>query len=247
MKFFTNQWFLAAYSGVLTIVFAATVLTGFKKSAQNAEFDQITAHRINIVEPDGTPRLILSNKTAFPGDYMHGKELARPDRRDSSGLVFLNDEGTEDGGLIYGGKRDAAGSPSSFSHLSFDQYDQDQTLVLGAGSKDGKGGSGMTINDVGNFLMTPESNADAMRWKMMPHGPARAQAYKELLAKYPPSISRAYFGSDPDKSVGLTLRDDKGRDRLRMRVKPDGTPAIELLDESGKVVNQLMSASVRGR
>jgi hypothetical protein len=44
-------------------------------------------------------------------------------------MLFLNDEGTEDGGLVYGGAKEN-GKPSSFSYLSFDQYDQDQTVVV---------------------------------------------------------------------------------------------------------------------
>jgi hypothetical protein len=239
VRLLSSRRFLAIYSGCLTLVFAVTMLAGFARSPQSASFDQITVHRINVVEPDGTPRLIVSNKASFPGDYIHGKEVARPDRRDSAGLMFYNDEGTEDGGLIYGGKNDASGTPSSFSHLSFDQYDQDQTVDLGAGLQDGKTGSGLSIVDAGKFLMTPEFAAEAMRFKMMPHGPVRAQAYKELQARYPPSVDRAYFGSEKDKSVGVTLRDEEGRARLRMLVRPDGEPVLQFLDAAGKVTKEI--------
>jgi hypothetical protein len=30
-------------------------------------FDEITAGRINIVEPDGAKRMVISNKAQFPG------------------------------------------------------------------------------------------------------------------------------------------------------------------------------------
>jgi hypothetical protein len=35
-------------------------------------------HRINIVEPDGTPRLIISDRAFFPGLIDHGKEKLYP-------------------------------------------------------------------------------------------------------------------------------------------------------------------------
>ena len=239
VRLLSSRRFLAAYSGVLTLVFAVTIFAGFKKPAQKAAFEELTVHRINVVEPDGTVRLILSDKANFPGSFIHGKEVARPDRQDSAGLIFVNDEGTEDGGLIYGGKKDAAGAPSSFSHLSFDQYDQDQTLVLGAGLEDGKMGSGMSIVDAGKFLFTPDHISEADRFHTMPHGPARAEAYKKLQAKYPPSIDRAYFGSNEDSSVGVTLRDAQGRARLRMEIKPDGEPVLQFMDVAGKVTREI--------
>src|SRR6202000_2938466 len=131
-----------------TLVFAVTVLSGFaRQSLGNASFDQITVRRINVVEPDGTVRLVISDKDEFPGLYLHGKEIMRPDRNDSAGMLFVNDEGTEDGGLIYGASKDTYKGPSSFSHLSFDQYDQDQTLVLGASLEDGTKDSGETVQD----------------------------------------------------------------------------------------------------
>lgn len=35
---------------------------------------------------------------------------------------------------------------------------------------------------------------------------------------------RAYFGRASDRSVGLKPMDDKGRERLRVRVNADGSP-----------------------
>ncbi len=64
---------LAIYSGVLTFVFAVTVLSGFAARSKKANFDEITVRRINIVEPDGTLRMILSNKTDAPGMFIKGK------------------------------------------------------------------------------------------------------------------------------------------------------------------------------
>ena len=243
MRWLKSERFLAVYSGVLTMAFAATVLLGMKRGGGAAEFDRIRVHRIDVVEPDGTERLAISNKDAFPGSFLHGKEIARPDRRDAAGLLMVNDEGTEDGGFIWAGKRDTAGKPTSFTHLSFDQYDQDQTMVLGAAqSSDGSRGSSIQLNDVGPGLFTPESYQDSLRFKMMPHGPARAAAFAELKRKYPAAIQRGYFGRSPDDTVGLELSDKAGQVRARLVVRADGQPALEFLDAAGTVTRSLPGA-----
>src|SRR6516165_4145394 len=117
----SSQRFLAVYSSLLTFAFAATVLLGSSAPPRDATFDAITVRRLNIVEPDGTLRFVLSSKSDFPGTYIKGKEHPRPDRR-TAGMLFLNDEGSEVGGLIFGGSRDARGEIESHGHLSFDQY-----------------------------------------------------------------------------------------------------------------------------
>ena len=135
MRFLADQRFLAIYSGVLTIVFAVTVLCGFA-ALRSQSFDQLTVHRINFVEPDGTPRLIISDRAEFPGAFMRGKEYPRPDRRDAAGLLFMNDEASEMGGLIWSGLKDPDGKIQNHAHLSFDQYEQDQIFVIDSGRED---------------------------------------------------------------------------------------------------------------
>ena len=239
INFLSSRRFLAIYSGCLTVIFAITVLAGFSRSKRSAEFDQITVHRVNVVEPDGTVRLIISDKAEFPGLFLHRKEIARPDRSDSAGMLFVNDEGTEDGGLIYGGSKEAGKNPSSFSHLSFDQYDQDQTLVLGASLEEGKRASGVTVNDAGNYLITPEFIAEAERLKAMPHGQARADAWAAFRQKYSGDAERAFFGRQQDDSVGMNLRDAQGRVRAELTVNANGQSALRFLDASGAVTKEI--------
>jgi hypothetical protein len=240
VRFFSSQRFLAIYSACLTVVFAITVLAGFARQwSGNASFDQITVRRMNVVEPDGTVRLVISDKNEFPGLYLHGKEIKRADRSDSAGMLFVSDEGTEDGGLIYGASKDAGKGPSSFSHLSFDQYDQDQTLVLGASLEDGKKASGVTVNDVGGYVITPEFIADAERVKAMPSGTARAAEWAKFKRKYPGDAERGFFGRQTDESVGMSLRDVQGRVRASLTVKPDGEPVLQFLNAGGKVTKEI--------
>jgi hypothetical protein len=131
-RMFSHPRFLVFYSASVTVAFAVAAWLSFLApvhgASKAADFDRITVHRIDVVEPDGTPRLIISDRAEYPGSFFHRREIERPDRRDAAGMLFINDEGTEDGGLIYGGES-KAGARSSFSHLSFDQYEQDQTVA----------------------------------------------------------------------------------------------------------------------
>ena len=142
----SSQRFLAVYSGLLTFAFAATVLLGSSAPPRDATFDAITVRRLNVVEPDGTLRFVLSSKSDFPGTYIKGKEHPRPDRR-TAGMLFLNDEGSEVGGLIFGGSRDGSGKVESHGHLSFDQYMATQVLALQAFEEGGERASRLVISD----------------------------------------------------------------------------------------------------
>jgi len=81
MTLLSNPRFLAIYSGILTLIFAATVVAGCLM-LRHPTFGIITARRINIIEPDGTVRLTISNRADFPGGWIHKKETPRPDRQE---------------------------------------------------------------------------------------------------------------------------------------------------------------------
>jgi hypothetical protein len=238
-RIFQHPQFLVVYSATVTVVFLITTCINFARPVHGADktvdFDRIQVHRIDVVEPDGTPRLIIADRAEYPGSFFHGKELARPDRRDSAGMLFINDEGTEDGGLIYGGAS-VNGKPSSFSHLSFDQYDQDQTVVLGTElSPDGSKNEGITLNDAPEKPITPDMYTEAERIKAMPRGAARKTAWAAFMKKYPSLLERASLERNGDGSVGLTLRDQQGRPRLQIGLDVHGQPTIQMLDAHGKV------------
>jgi hypothetical protein len=234
--------FLVAYSFAVTLAFILTVYIGFIRPVHGAsrvtDFDRIRAHRIDLVEPDGTERLILSNRTDYPGSFFHNQEVARPDRRDSAGLLMMNDEGTEDGGFIWGGLT-ADGKPMSFTHLSFDQYEQDQTLNLESSLSDGRRFTGIHMSDVPDYPITPQMIDAFTRIKAMPDSPARAAAFATLLKQYPQGHQRLALDRDPTNNVGLTLRDPSGNPRLKILVAPDGTPALPFLDPAGHITRTI--------
>jgi hypothetical protein len=78
MKGESAQRFLMIYSGVLTAVFAVTLLGGLVAQPQKPKFDEIDVQRINVYEPDGTLRTVISNKARFPGLIIRGKEYRHP-------------------------------------------------------------------------------------------------------------------------------------------------------------------------
>jgi len=143
---FTEQRFLTVYSGVLTLVFAVTVLCSFSNRNKSETFDQIIVHRINIVEPDGTLRMVISNHAQLPGIIVRGKEqsFARP----QAGMLFYNDEGSENGGLIFSGRRNEKGEVvDSGGSLSFDKYADNQIVQLaGVDDKEDKF-AGLIVSD----------------------------------------------------------------------------------------------------
>ena len=89
------------YSTVLTTLLAAFTLAG-SAAAKVQRFDEIDVHRLNVREPDGTLRMVISNHTRLPGVIVRGKENPPADRP-YAGMLFYNDEGTENGGLVFGG------------------------------------------------------------------------------------------------------------------------------------------------
>src|ERR1700761_3992765 len=113
------QKFLLVYSAVVSTVLLAVVVMGAKKGVQ--EFDELRVHRIDVVEPDGTLRMVISNKDRLPPVIIQGKEHPENgERRPQAGMIFYNDEGTENGGLIFGGHKNAQGEVvDSGGSLSF--------------------------------------------------------------------------------------------------------------------------------
>lgn len=135
MKAFNSHTFLTVYSGVLTLAVIVALTTGFASDHRNPRFDSISVQRINVVEPDGTLRMVVSNNARIPGIIMHGHEYPDFGNRKAStaaGILFYDAEGSESGGLTFGGREDSQGRISRFGHLSFDGYEQDQIFTIDA-------------------------------------------------------------------------------------------------------------------
>lgn len=140
---------LAVYSAVLTTAVAAFVFAGATHGqTQVQQFDQIDVQRINVREPDGTLRMVISNHAHLPGVITRSKEVGQSNRP-YAGMLFYNDEGTENGGLVFGGRRNAAGDVVDAGvALSFDRFGGNSQFVQLAGVQDSKNHIvGLTLSD----------------------------------------------------------------------------------------------------
>lgn len=238
MTFLSNPRFLTVYSGVVTIAFVVTVLGG-AWMVRHPTFGTITVRRINVVEPDGTVRLTISNRADFPGSWRHKKEYPRPDRRAAAGMLFMSEEGTELGGLIWGAHQGADGTIENHGHLSFDQYEENQIFALDAGQEGKNKFSRITIADQGDFPIAEKRKAHEDIEKL----PADQQeaAWHRFFASHRHDVKRLVIGRFPDGSVGLNLRDETGKVRMLLAVPPDGNPVLQFLDGTGQVVREFSS------
>ena len=63
--------------------------------------------------------------------YQHGKEVKGGEPRPYAGLIFLNDEGSENGGLIFAGHKNEKGEVvDAGGSLSFDRYGASEEVQL---------------------------------------------------------------------------------------------------------------------
>jgi hypothetical protein len=145
MRSFSER-FLVIYSGVLTLALVLMLLLGMGPSAKKTSFAELTVQRINVVETNGTLRMVISDHARFPGIIVQGKE--RPFQRPQAGMLFYNDEASETDGLIFGGHRNSKGEiVDSGGSLSFDRCGANQVLqLIGVDDKEDRL-SGLSVTD----------------------------------------------------------------------------------------------------
>jgi hypothetical protein len=106
---------------------------------------RIAVERIDVVESDGTVRMVLSNSALAPDPVVDGQTFTR-DSGNTAGIVFYNDVGDECGGLVYKGRRRDDGY-SAGGALLFDQFKQDQVLGIMHDDTDGRRRAGLWVWD----------------------------------------------------------------------------------------------------
>jgi hypothetical protein len=235
--------FLAGCTTMAAALGAVFALTAAKRPGHE-HFDEITVGRINVVEPDGTKRLIISNKAQFPGAFENGKEIARPNRRSFAGMLFINEEGTENGGFIQKGAQNAKGEIDSGLSLTFDRYRQDQALQLLHTDSGKHAMASVLINDVPDFKTTSLEQMTSFDEAAAKLPSDQQNAYwKKLSDEGRLSRNRIYLGTTDDKGSALALKDAKGKTRMMLLVSAQGQAEIRMLDENGKVIKTLTPAN----
>ena len=111
------------------LALSVVIVTTGMKANQDVRFDTLTVERINIVEADGTVKMLLTNTARFPTTEPVNGTVLNEDRKKRAGMLFFNEEGIEAGGFIYDGSKNEHGHSAGMS-LTFDKYDGDQVMQL---------------------------------------------------------------------------------------------------------------------
>ena len=223
------------------VVSAVIAVTAFRQS-QKTRFAEIDVERINVVEKDGKLRLTISNAERLPQPIIGGKSypLRGGTGAGSGGMIFFNDEGNENGGIAYAGRKTATGYRAN-GHLTFDQFDQDETVSFSYTDVDGRARAGFTIADRSNIPIKIFADS-AMAFQALPDGPEKTRRLQQLrdspVGEAGKSTMRVFVGKTQDRSSVLSLSDPTGRPRLRLTVDSSGTPIIDFLDESGRTTRR---------
>lgn len=235
--------FLSVYAIVSSILIFIALFLIFRmeSNSKNLTVEELTAKRINIVEPNGQPRLVLSNVEKSPANLNHGKPFGIPGGN-RGGLIFYDDEATECGGLVFSGRKDSSGKYFASGHFSFDQYNQNQVLYLQYLDDNGDRKTGLYVDDWHNSPPYPEFRRTYKEAEKLPNGPERDAKLKQLLEPVngdPAFAHRVFIGKDANKSALINLADGKGKTRIQLIVDSNGDAKINFLDETGKVVYSL--------
>jgi len=226
---------LQAYALVssLILVFLAVAALGQPAGAQ--KFDEITVQRLNVVDANGTLRLVLANQDRMHPGVMDGVTMNRP--RPVAGLLFFNDEGDEVGGLTFSGQQ-RDGQRRAYGGVMFDQLKQDQTVGISYSEVNGQRTAGLQVWDRSDLplsdLIRKLNDANAL-----PDAAEREKAVQAARATAPPGPRRVFVGKNADRSATVSLADATGKPRLLLKVEADGTAGIEFLDADGKVVQRV--------
>ena len=223
---------LQVYAGATSLVLVVLAVSAFRQAQR---FGEITVERINVVDADGTLRLVISNKDRMHPGVIGGKTLQRP--RPYAGLLFFNDQGDEAGGLTLRG-RERDGRRVADAGLMFDQLGQDQTIGFEYTEEDRRRSAAFKVWD------RPEAPladlVDALNAARAIQDPAqRDAAVAKVRAAAPKPAQRVFVGKTPDRTAQVQLSDAQGRSRLRLSVTAEGDATIEFLDAAGRVVRRV--------
>lgn len=233
------RW-LRAWAILSAIGLAVLLLGAFGQPRQR--FTEIDVERINIVEPDGKYRMVIANRPRSIGPIYKGEPFGyaggtRP------GIIFFNDEGTENGGLTFSGKVGPDGKYQASHHLSFDQFNQDQVLYFNYNDNNGQRRMGFTVADRAEVdILQMVKQRDSIVAATV-EGAARNAALQQWAQQRPGGRAmfapRVYVGRDPSRNAVVNLSDPEGRTRLRLVVDSLGTPSMEFLDAQGRVTERV--------
>lgn len=231
--------FLRLYVVVSSLALVFLTTAALRQAGKPQNLGEITVERINVVDANGTLRLVIANKDRMHPGVMDGKVIDRP--RPVAGLLFFNDEGDEVGGLtITGQVRD--GVRRANAGLMFDQLKQDQTIGLTYSESNGQRTAGLQVWDRSDRplseLIEPLNAANRIA-----DSAEREAAVRKVREAAPAGPRRVFVGKTADRAASVSLADANGKPRLTLTVDATGSPRIEFLDENGKIVDRMPQGS----
>jgi hypothetical protein len=217
----------------LTAISVILAVIGWGRAAAEREvtsFAEIDVQRINVREPDGTLRMTISSSATAPGLIFKGIEHPFPNRQ-AAGILFFDDEGTENGGLLFGGAKKGQNA-SSGGHLSFDQYQQDQVISLDQTEEHGRRRAGLTFFDRPSTPI-PLDLIDRISTQQ------GSDEFETISKAGGFGYARLFIGKTEERDSTVILRDARGLARLKLTVTPAGAASIEFMNETGEIVRRI--------
>lgn len=215
----------------LALLLMAVIIAGVVLLRNNNRFAEITTGRINIVEPDGSLRMVISNQHSQHPGAVNGKEMPKRDR--PAGMIFFNDDGDECGGIVYDGNKKEA----SFTY-SVDQYKNDQIMQLQY-QQDDDGGQrarsyGLKLWDrPEEYSLQRQIDYFDSLGKIKDTAAFNA-GVRTIKAAGGLGTERLFLGKNKNGETGLFLCDDKGVPRLRIFIDKSNKPVIQTLNDRGE-------------
>ncbi|WP_213277257.1 hypothetical protein [Chryseobacterium indologenes] len=223
---------LKIYAVVLTILCVMFFFLAFKKQSSNERFKEIDVERINIIEKDGTLKMVISNKERQHPGLVNHKEM-KPREREA-GLIFFNSMGDECGGLVY--DADEKGSGMVYS---VDQRNTDQIMQLQYSESignDKKRVYGLKLWDRPDDFLLEDIIKAGDSIKKINNPEDSKKAFAQLREKGKLGNERFFAGKTANGDVGIFIRDTKGKVRLKVYIDKNNQTHIEKLDENGNPV-----------
>ncbi len=199
-----SQKVLTVYSAIASTALLVAFLTG-AASQKAAVFDELKVHRIDVVEPDGTLRLVISDAARLPGVIVKGSERP-PTDRPQAGLLFYNDEGSETGGLIFAGHKNSQGQVvDCCGSLSFDRYGANQFVQLAGVDDSTDRFAGLAVSDAKKRIWVGRTG-DGVAAIVLMDGAGRKRVVIEAPSSGSPTLE---FLDDKGRVVRQMMPDPK--------------------------------------
>jgi hypothetical protein len=221
--------FWKMYAIATIVAFVALFGFSFTKPEKDEVkvFKEISVQRINIVNPEGKLRMVLSNAELQTPGKMDGVQLA--DRERQQGIIFFNKDEDEVGGLVF----DNGGLV-----LSVDKWKRDQIMQLQYFEGENEAAKyGLQFWDQGGKLGFMERIAVRDSLTKLNYDNNKIEEIMTSMNGRPLMPQRMFVGKLENDEVGLFIKDKEGRNRLKIFVGKDGIAQIKAYDKHGQEIS----------